>query len=727
MFSNQRRILPAFAAAVLMLLSLPQIGYAEDAAPAEVAIGDLPNEVAPADDEAGAGVPQPEAPAAPAPAAPAPQAEAAENPAVAAEEPVAGEDGGEPAAEPGVAPAVAEQPTPRLAAAAAADCPSTDRSDAVTGITVTPTEVEVNDVVSVNFSALLTDGGCEGDFIRIPLPPELKGLAGTFPITHADGSVIAQMVVTGDMITITFNDYLETHENVRFNGFLKARVTAVVEPGEDYDLAWNVGNEVFITPITTVPCENCQPEDIEATKFAAYEPGPPPYVRFAITTAATKAANELITITDVVGPGQELNCEALSMQVGDSVDAWGNVEWDGTFGRFTVDSCDAGQVTVSLRSAQAGQFFRLNGRSYTTAERESYTDSAEVTQAGQTTGVRATAELTDGGGDVDGNNRVPKVDIEKWSTDQDITTGDHDDDPKEIAATHAEKLTFTITNTGNEVLKDIVVSDATTAGTGSVENLRCTFPDGATPGTTWAGPFAVGASFTCTGTLSALGPDATHTNNATVTGVGRRSNTSVTDEDPWTGVTPPAPVEPPTEPKVDIEKWSTVDGPSAGDHDDDPKTVETGAEQAITFTVTNTGNEDLINIQVSDETISGNGTITGLTCDFSALGGPNSGTSWRGPFKIGESFECTGTVTALKAGQKHQDRATIVATGATSGTPVTDKDDWNSITQPDLPNTGGHPALPNTGSGAELLPVGLLGATMIGVGLQLSRRRSNVR
>ncbi len=553
-------------------------------------------------------------------------------------------------------------------------------------------------------------------------------MSGTFPITSADGTVIAQMVVTAGMVTITFNDYLETHDNVRFNGFLKAQVTNEVEPDTEYDLEWNVGNEVFITPITTVPCEDCAPQDQQPAKYATYEAGPPPYIVFGINTALTQSVGEEIRITDTLGAGQELDCARIRMRVGDSVDVWGDIEWDGLWAAFTVVSCDTQRVTVSLRATKVGQFFKLEGRTYPTEVRESYTDSADVTQAGITTRVRATARLTDGGGDVDGANRVPKIDIEKWSTNEGAKAGDHDTDPKQLDATHAEKLTFTVTNTGKEVLKNIIVSDATTAGTGTVKDLVCTFPAGAPAGTTWAGPFTIGASFTCTGTLTALGADGKHSNTATVTGVGRRSNISVTDNDPWMAVTP---AKPKPEPKVDIEKWSTVDGPIVGDFDDDPKLIESGEGQKLTFTVTNSGNEDLVSVRVSDEIIAGNGKIKGLTCDFSALGGPVSGTTWRGPFKVSDSFDCHGTLTGLKSGQKHRDRATVTATGVDSGTPVIDKDDWNAATQPGLPNTGtpnsGTPALPATGSRAELLPLGLLGLVMIAIGMNLTRRKVSVR
>ncbi|MFZ2504044.1 MAG: LPXTG cell wall anchor domain-containing protein, partial [Nocardioides sp.] len=533
--------------------------------------------------------------------------------------------------------------------------------------------------------------------------------------TAADGSPIAEMVVTNGKVVITFNDYLELHENVQFNGFLKARVSAVVEPDTDYDLQWPVGGEVFVTPVTTVPCAGCEPADLTASKFATYVAGPPPYVRFAITTAAAQSVGEQITITDVVGAGQEISCANVAMQVGDSVDAWGNVEWDGPWKAFTVDTCDATTLTVSLTSTATGQFFRLNGRAYTTELRESYTDSGRVTQAGETDRVNATAEMTDGGADVIGNKRVPKIDIEKWSTNEGMTTGDHDDSAKLLDPDKAEAITFTVVNNGREALKEIVVGDRTTAGTGTLTNLVCSFPDGSS-GTTWAGPLPIGASFTCTGKLPALGPGATHTDLASVTAIGRRTRVVVKDSDPWMAETPAQ-----SKPAVDIEKWSTVDGPRAGDHDRSPKQIKAGTEQSITFTITNSGDEALKDIRVRDEVVSGGGRIEGLSCDFSALGGPATGTRWVGPFEVGASFECLGTLTGLEPGQTHRDRASVVGTGVDSGTTVTDHDDWNAEA-PELQPTAAPPVLPNTGLGTGLLPLATAGLLMLGAGLWLRRR-----
>ncbi|MCW2523279.1 MAG: hypothetical protein JWO63_1614, partial [Frankiales bacterium] len=92
-------------------------------------------------------------------------------------------------------------------------------------------------------------------------------------------------------------------------------------------------------------------------------------------------------------------------------------------------------------------------------------------------------------------------------------------------------LVYTVTNTGDEALTDIKVSDQLVTG-GSVTGLSCTFGDQST-GTSWSGPFAPGASFTCTATLSDLAAGSDHEDLGVVAGVGQQSKVAVGASNPY--------------------------------------------------------------------------------------------------------------------------------------------------------------------------------------------------
>lgn len=145
----------------------------------------------------------------------------------------------------------------------------------------------------------------------------------------------------------------------------------------------------------------------------------------------------------------------------------------------------------------------------------------------------------------------PSIDIEKWIDEgespqydqrgrllNDGFKGDHDSAPgKSLTANKSETIHFTVSNDGPEPLIDIEVGDQLDSGAGAITGLVCTFPDAST-GTTWAGPFAVGTQFECTGTLPALKSGQTHANTAWVTGVGATSGIQVGDADEWHGRVP---------------------------------------------------------------------------------------------------------------------------------------------------------------------------------------------
>lgn len=329
----------------------------------------------------------------------------------------------------------------------------------------------------------------------------------------------------------------------------------------------------------------------------------------------------------------------------------------------------------------------------------------------------------------------PDVDIEKWSSNEagpaydaagSVTNngyaGDHDAaNVKILDPATPEKINFTVSNNGRDDLKNIKVRDTPTAGP-ALQNIQCVFPDDST-GVTWSGPFAVGTQFTCTATLPALGYGATHADTATVVGVGVHSGTEVTDKDEWSGQTP-------QKPAIDIEKYNTAEGYPAGDHDTaaDAKEIAAGAVDPVTMTITNTGNQVLVEVSVSDKTIEGV-TLTGLGCVFPD---GTTGTSWAGPFMPGASFDCTGTIPAQADGAVHADTATVVAKpaiwadGSYGPQPevpaVTDSDDYHDRT-PAAPPAKPRPPLAITGTPVDvLLPIGAL-TLIAGAGMLLLGRR----
>jgi hypothetical protein len=310
---------------------------------------------------------------------------------------------------------------------------------------------------------------------------------------------------------------------------------------------------------------------------------------------------------------------------------------------------------------------------------------------------------------------VPAIDIEKWSTVDGYPAGDYDTAPgKPLKSNAPEKITFTITNTGEEPLIDVVVGDTTQAGP-VLTDISCDFSPlgGPATGTTWAGPFAVDATFDCTAMLPGMASNTQHSDTASVDAVGQTSGVPVDDEDQWHGNTPPVPA-------IDIEKEDTAgnDADTAGD----AVALPDGTANLV-FTITNTGEEPLVDVKVSDTVIS-NGVVDSLSCVFPD---GSTGVTWAGPFAVGDSFDCTAKLSGVVPGAPHEDVATVTGTGQVSGIPVDDKDPYFGVTpkKPASTPAGNDGALALTGAApapaawAGLLTL-LLGA---GVTLVVAKRR----
>ncbi|MFD0625878.1 hypothetical protein ACFQ2K_27215 [Streptomyces sanglieri] len=180
-----------------------------------------------------------------------------------------------------------------------------------------------------------------------------------------------------------------------------------------------------------------------------------------------------------------------------------------------------------------------------------------------------------------------------------------DDDPTPLTPGTEVPYEYVATNSGNTPLTNVNVTDDRVTG------ITC-------PKTT----LAVGETMTCTGTYTVTAADATAgsvTNTATAHG--RSGDTPV--------ASPPDDVTLPVQsgPGVRLEKSA-----------DDTRVYRAGDEVTYTYTVTNTGSQELTGVSVTDDR------VTGATCDVTTLAPAG---------QSGDSTTCTGTyrVTAADAGR----------------------------------------------------------------------------
>ena len=293
---------------------------------------------------------------------------------------------------------------------------------------------------------------------------------------------------------------------------------------------------------------------------------------------------------------------------------------------------------------------------------------------------------------------VPAVDIEKWSTVDGYPAGDFDVAPgKLLKAGVDEAITFTITNTGDEPLTDVVIDETAQAGA-VLTDIGCDFSPlgGPKAGVAWDGPFAVGAAFDCQAVLRGMAPNSQYSGVAEVDAVGQASGVAVDDEDQWHGTTHPVPV-------IDIEKRDANgnDADSAGE-----AAVLPDGKADLVFTVTNNGDEPLSAITVSNKVIS-NGVVNNLSCRFAD---DSVGVTWNGLFAVGDSFDCTATLSGVHSGMLHEGVAKAIGTGQVSGATVDDTDPYFAVTPasspPTLARTGATP-IPVTGAALFVLMLGV--------------------
>lgn len=209
----------------------------------------------------------------------------------------------------------------------------------------------------------------------------------------------------------------------------------------------------------------------------------------------------------------------------------GNVITDGN-GHYLFDRLPASQTGYTVKVVGVPDGY------YPTPLIETGTDSSLDSSLDEATSVALPA---DGDSDLTLDfgfvTYAPEIDVIK--TDVDGNDANTAGEAVKVSSGGSLDLVFTITNTGDEPLVDVSVEDAVTAGSGTVSDLNCVFPDGS-EGVFWTGPFTAEDSFECTATLSGIEEGGDHTDVVTVSATGSVTGTPVSDEDPFNAYTPEA-------------------------------------------------------------------------------------------------------------------------------------------------------------------------------------------
>ncbi|WP_425411366.1 SdrD B-like domain-containing protein [Longispora albida] len=370
-----------------------------------------------------------------------------------------------------------------------------------------------------------------------------------------------------------------------------------------------------------------------------------------------------------------------------------------------------------------------------------------------------TAETVDKDGKADGR-KVDDEDAYHVRTDgkdepiiskRDKETGKEADTAEDaIVFTSGETRTIEMPaeNRGTSDLVEVVITDRTFAGEAKVTSFECTFPGQTSPtkadasnvvrwaeslGSPPSRKWKPGEKFTCTAQLTLAAGAKPHADRVRVDAKADGTGKPVYSDNDFHAKVG----------GIDIQKYdaalgrpepydpSKVNSDAARDADTTGNAVkfQAGQEREILFAVKNTGEESLRDVTVSDQRTGGTGDVTGLTCDFSKLGGPGSGTSWAGPFLPGTWFFCTGKLT-LPAGADHVDKASVSGTGTISGVKYGAEDPLHAKTDPAPPVPPAPPKpvipiIPVTGSAVTgVIVVGLL---LVGAGALLLLRRPRRR
>jgi hypothetical protein len=413
---------------------------------------------------------------------------------------------------------------------------------AVQSVTVTPTNPRVRDPIRSNVTFCVPDGTNQGDYFTLTMPEHLTGFPRNFPLRDPNGDVVARVAVstaTPAVATFTMTGYVETHQNVCGSATFESVFTDAVLPGTTETLSFTENDTVDFTDtvdvrdVVGVNRRNPRKDGDFADPSDQCRTNPTDCIEWRIDSPA--GPFDSAHFVDPADEGQTFSCASVVVYRA-TVDADGLVTSRTDVTSASTIRCTDTLLDVTTGPAGANEIMSVRYRSSATTAAPLgdvlFVNTAEVSTTRQ--GVIETDPVEDSirSGTAFGEGVGDNITIVKTDSDG------NDADTAAAAVSLSDgtaALRFTITNTGADNLVDVAVSDRVVQG-GTISGLSCRFPGG-TSGTTWAGPFAPGASFTCTASLAGVEPGTTHEDIASVTAIGETTRLPVSASNPYHAVT----------------------------------------------------------------------------------------------------------------------------------------------------------------------------------------------
>jgi hypothetical protein len=361
------------------------------------------------------------------------------------------------------------------------------------------------------------------------------------------------------VVTFTMTAYAEDHLNTKGSAFVRSDFESSTTPsGEPTPFTSTTNDGATFTTVVT-PTGTLRGSDV-VTKFGTYtgaDQGRLTAEDFLVWSVNTPMGPfDSATVSDSVPAGQTwaFDCDTAAFtEIRTKAD--GTLAAPVVVTPLTFDCTSAGYTATWGPEADTAQYrtsvaVSLPAPTGTATAPQTFTNVAtgSTVRAGVAEDSRVSASKTQASAGGQGSGDVPASAVSITKDDDAGHAADTAETAVLLGADGTASLAYQVTNSGADALADVTVSDAVVAN-GTVTDLSCDFSPlgGPASGVTWAGPFAVGASFDCTAALGGVQAGSVdHHDVGTVTARGIESGQAVTASNAWFARVPAAASTPTT-------------------------------------------------------------------------------------------------------------------------------------------------------------------------------------